>query len=152
MSCIACCVSSVSASGSTRRNDAPAAANVDTWSPVSRRYGVSSAPSGSRSWKAKSAMRANVSRPGYRLGMQDGYRVEHDTMGEVRVPASARYGASTQRAVENFPISGSRLEPRLVRALALIKGEAAQVNAKLKDVPKVTKKVADAISAAADEV
>jgi fumarate hydratase, class II len=84
--------------------------------------------------------------------MQHGYRVEHDTMGEVRVPVSARYGASTQRAVENFPISGTRLEPRLVRALALVKGEAAQVNGKLKDVPKVTKAIADAISAAADEV
>jgi fumarate hydratase class II len=84
--------------------------------------------------------------------MQDGYRVEHDTMGDVRVPVSARYGASTQRAVENFPISGTRLEPRLIRALALIKGEAAQVNARLKDVPKVTKKIADAISAAAADV
>src|SRR5262245_48801035 len=84
--------------------------------------------------------------------MQDGYRAEHDTMGDVRVPVSARYGASTQRAVENFPISGTRLEPRLIRALALIKGEAAQVNARLKDVPKVTKQIADAISAAADDV
>jgi fumarate hydratase class II len=80
------------------------------------------------------------------------YRIEHDTMGEVRVPAWARWGASTQRAVENFPISGTRLEPRLVRALALVKGEAAQVNARLKDVPKVTKPIADAITAAAEEV
>jgi fumarate hydratase class II len=80
------------------------------------------------------------------------YRVEKDTMGEVRVPAWARHGASTQRAVENFPISGTRLERRLIRALAMVKGEAAQVNARLKDVPKVTKPIADAISAAAEEV
>jgi fumarate hydratase, class II len=82
----------------------------------------------------------------------DEYRVEHDTMGDVRVPASARWGASTQRAVENFPISGTRLEPRLVRALAMVKGEAAQANARSKDVPKVTKTIADAITTAADEV
>jgi fumarate hydratase, class II len=82
----------------------------------------------------------------------DQYRVEHDTMGDVRVPAAARWGASTQRAVENFPISGTRLEPRLVRALALVKGEAAAVNVRLKDVPKVTKTIGAAISSAAAEV
>ncbi|MCU1430020.1 MAG: fumarate lyase [Actinomycetia bacterium] len=80
------------------------------------------------------------------------FRVEHDTMGDVQVPAWARWGASTQRAVENFPISGTRLERRLVRALALVKGEAAPVNARLKDVPHVTKPIADAIAAAADQV
>src|SRR3954451_12089825 len=82
----------------------------------------------------------------------DGFRLEHDTMGDVKVPAWARWGASTQRAVDNFPISGTRLERRLIRALALVKGEAALVNARLKDVPKVTKPIADAIAAAADEV
>ena len=41
----------------------------------------------------------------------DEYRIEHDTMGEVRVPVAALYGAQTQRAVDNFPISGSGLEP-----------------------------------------
>ena len=46
------------------------------------------------------------------------YRIEHDTMGEVRVPASALYGAQTQRAVENFPISGSGLESTRIAALA----------------------------------
>ena len=56
------------------------------------------------------------------------YRVEHDSMGEVRVPAGARWGAQTQRAVENFPISGLPLPPALVRALALVKAEAARVN------------------------
>ncbi|MDQ1521213.1 MAG: fumarate hydratase, class [Actinomycetota bacterium] len=78
--------------------------------------------------------------------------MEHDTMGEVKVPAWARWGASTQRAVENFPISGGRLERRLIRALALVKGEAAPVNARLKDVPNMTKPIADAISSAADEI
>jgi fumarate hydratase class II len=59
------------------------------------------------------------------------YRIEHDTMGEVRVPASALYGAQTQRAVENFPISGAGLEPAQIVALARIKRAAAIVNASL---------------------
>jgi fumarate hydratase, class II len=79
----------------------------------------------------------------------DGYRVEHDTMGEVRVPASARWGAQTQRAVDNFPISGVPLEPSLIAALGRIKGAAAQANAQL---GVVEQDVADAISAAAAEV
>jgi fumarate hydratase class II len=48
-------------------------------------------------------------------------RIEHDSMGEVRVPAAARWGAQTQRAVENFPISGLRLERAQIEALARIK-------------------------------
>jgi fumarate hydratase class II len=80
---------------------------------------------------------------------QQGYRIEHDTMGEVRVPADARWGAQTQRAVENFPISGQRLERRLIRALALIKGEAAHVNAAL---GVIDPGVADAVATAAVEV
>jgi fumarate hydratase class II len=80
------------------------------------------------------------------------YRIEHDSMGEVRVPVDARWAAQTQRAVENFPISGLRIERRLVRALALVKGEAARVNVRLKEVPIVTKPIGDAIAAAADEV
>ncbi|HEY5878833.1 MAG TPA: class II fumarate hydratase [Nakamurella sp.] len=59
------------------------------------------------------------------------YRIEHDTMGEVRVPKNARYQAQTQRAVENFPISFRPLERSQVRALALIKAAAAKVNAQL---------------------
>ena len=55
-------------------------------------------------------------------------------MGEVRVPAAAQWAAQTQRAVENFPISGRPIDRRLIRALALIKAEAAAVNAELKDV------------------
>jgi fumarate hydratase class II len=77
------------------------------------------------------------------------YRVERDTMGEVRVPANALYRAQTQRAVENFPISGVRLERRHIRALAQIKSAAAAVNAEL---GVIDRKVADAIIAAAEQV
>jgi fumarate hydratase, class II len=80
------------------------------------------------------------------------FRVEHDSMGEVQVPRLAKYAAQTQRAVENFPISGLTIEPSLIRALALIKAEAATVNAGLKDVPKVDKRIAAAITGAANEV
>ncbi|MDR1265405.1 MAG: class II fumarate hydratase [Propionibacteriaceae bacterium] len=59
------------------------------------------------------------------------YRIEHDSMGQVRVPAQALWGAQTQRAVQNFPISGQRLEPRLIRALGLVKQAAARANAGL---------------------
>ncbi|QIK74209.1 class II fumarate hydratase [Nocardioides piscis] len=58
-------------------------------------------------------------------------RTEHDSLGEIEVPADALWRAQTQRAIENFPISGTTLEPRLVRALALIKAGAASVNAEL---------------------
>jgi fumarate hydratase class II len=77
------------------------------------------------------------------------YRIEHDSMGEVRVPAAAKWQAQTQRAVENFPISGSTVERSLIAALAAIKGAAALENARLKTVDK---RVAAAIKAAADEV
>ena len=60
-----------------------------------------------------------------------GFRTEHDSMGEVLVPADALWGAQTQRAVENFPVSGEQLPRELIGALALIKGAAATVNAKL---------------------
>ncbi len=81
-----------------------------------------------------------------------GARVERDTMGEVLVPFSAKHGPQTQRAVENFPVSGLRIERRLIRALALVKGAAARVNGDLAEVPAVTPEVAGAIAAAADEV
>ncbi|MFT4123880.1 MAG: class II fumarate hydratase [Microbacteriaceae bacterium] len=77
------------------------------------------------------------------------FRIEHDTMGEVRVPASALYGAQTQRAVENFPISGTGLEAAQIVALARIKKAAALVNAEL---GKLDAGVAQAIATAADEV
>ena len=59
------------------------------------------------------------------------YRIEHDTMGEVRVPKNALYAAQTQRAVENFPISGSGLESIQIAALARIKKAAALANKQL---------------------
>jgi fumarate hydratase, class II len=62
---------------------------------------------------------------------QPGFRTEHDSLGEVLVPADALWGAQTQRAVVNFPISGTRLPRELVGALASIKGAAALVNAEL---------------------
>lgn len=77
------------------------------------------------------------------------YRLEHDTMGEVRVPAAALYGAQTQRAVENFPISGTVLEPAQIAALARIKKAAARANEQL---GVLEPSIAAAISAAADEV
>ncbi|TDC73838.1 class II fumarate hydratase [Streptomyces hainanensis] len=77
------------------------------------------------------------------------YRIEHDSMGEVRVPAEARWRAQTQRAVENFPISGQRIERAHIAALARIKAAAATVNAEL---GVIDKDMAEAIAAAADEV
>ena len=59
------------------------------------------------------------------------FRTEHDSMGEVQVPADALWGAQTQRAVQNFPVSGERLHPDLIIALASIKGVAATVNGSL---------------------
>jgi len=77
------------------------------------------------------------------------YRIEHDTMGEVKVPAHALYSAQTARAVENFPISGTTLERAQIAALAQIKKAAALANAKLSVIDSA---VADAIAKAADEV
>jgi fumarate hydratase class II len=77
------------------------------------------------------------------------YRIEHDTMGEVRVPVSALYSAQTQRAVENFPISGKGLEPAQIVALARIKRSAAVVNKKLGILDGA---LSDAIVLAADEL
>ncbi len=65
------------------------------------------------------------------MGNEDEFRVEHDSMGEVRVPASALWRAQTQRAVENFPISGTPIEPALVHALGTIKRAAARANREL---------------------
>lgn len=77
------------------------------------------------------------------------FRIEHDTMGEVRVPAAALYQAQTQRAVENFPISGVPIDSALIRALGLIKGAAAATNAEL---GVLGSDKADAIISAAAEV
>jgi fumarate hydratase, class II len=79
----------------------------------------------------------------------EGYRVEHDSMGEVLVPADALWGAQTQRAVENFQISAEPLSRDMIGALASIKGVAATVNAKLGVLPD---DMATAIHDAAQEV
>ena len=77
------------------------------------------------------------------------YRTEHDTMGEVKVPADALWRAQTQRAVDNFPISGRGLEDAQIRALGLLKAACAQVN---KDSGSLDAEKADAIIAAAKEI
>ena len=77
------------------------------------------------------------------------FRIEHDTMGEVKVPVNALYRAQTQRAVENFPISGKGLEPAHIHALAQVKKAAAKANAEL---GIISQERADAIVAAADQV
>ena len=77
------------------------------------------------------------------------YRIEKDSMGAVRVPAGAYYGAQSQRAVENFPVSGRRMPLPVVHAAALVKGVAAEVNAGLGLLPPA---LSEAISRAAREV
>jgi fumarate hydratase class II len=72
-------------------------------------------------------------------------RLEHDSMGEVRVPAGAYWGAQTQRAVENFPISGRPIPSAVIRALALIKAEAARVNKQPKAVADAAEEVANGL-------
>ncbi|MCA1814287.1 MAG: class II fumarate hydratase [Halobacteriales archaeon] len=76
-------------------------------------------------------------------------RVEKDSLGEVRVPSHAYWGAQTQRAVENFPISGQPLPPRFLHALGLVKLAAARVN---RGLGRLDPKLADAIERAAREV
>nr|WP_028797919.1 class II fumarate hydratase [Streptomyces purpureus] len=79
------------------------------------------------------------------------YRTERDSMGEVRVPAHAKWRAQTQRAVENFPVSGQRLERAHIRALAQIKAAAAKVNAELGVLDKdIAAAIADAAAEVAD--
>ncbi len=78
-----------------------------------------------------------------------GFRLEHDSMGELKVPQDALWGAQTQRAIDNFPISGRPLPRAFIRALALIKQAAAEANAGL---GLLEASLAKAISAAAAEV
>ncbi len=80
---------------------------------------------------------------------EQAYRIEKDSLGEVRVPADALYAAQTQRAIENFPISDLRFPRAFIRALGLIKGAAAAVNLKL---GLMDADMAAAIQAASDEV
>jgi len=76
-------------------------------------------------------------------------RLEHDSMGDLAVPAEALYGASTQRAVENFPISGQKMDPAIIHAYGLIKEAAAHANASLGTLPQ---DFANAIAATAREI
>src|SRR5215218_4983867 len=80
---------------------------------------------------------------------QRSVRTEHDSMGEVEVPADALWRAQTQRAVRNFPISGRPLPPALIHALARIKGAAAETNA---DLGVINAAQRDAIVAAVAEI
>ena len=81
-------------------------------------------------------------------GVPPAVRVEHDSMGEVLVPADALWGAQTQRAVENFPISGEPLSRDMIGALASIKGSAAVVNGELGVLPAdMTTAIHDAAAA-----
>ena len=77
------------------------------------------------------------------------FRIEKDSMGDVKVPAQAYYGAQTQRAVENFPISGQPLPQRLIRALGLVKAAAAIAN---RDLGKLKPEIAEPVIQAAREV
>ena len=81
--------------------------------------------------------------------MSDDFRIENDSLGEVRVPADALYGAQTQRAVENFPISGQRVGRGFIQALGLLKKAAALTN---EDLGNLDGKIAEAIATAAGEV
>lgn len=81
--------------------------------------------------------------------MADGYRIEKDSLGEMKVPEKALYGAQTQRAKENFPISGQGFDRRFIRALGLIKKAAAESNAELGHLDGA---IADAVATAAGEV
>jgi fumarate hydratase class II len=70
------------------------------------------------------------------MAKRKAYRTEHDSMGELQVPADALWGAQTQRAVQNFPVSGRAMPPGFIRALGLVKAAAAEVNAGLGHLPK----------------
>ncbi|HKB48068.1 MAG TPA: lyase family protein, partial [Ktedonobacterales bacterium] len=76
-------------------------------------------------------------------------RIEHDSLGDVAVPAGALYGAQTQRAVENYPISGMHAHPAMIRATVLVKKAAALAN---QETGRLDERLADAIVRAADEI
>jgi fumarate hydratase class II len=77
------------------------------------------------------------------------WRIEKDTMGEVKVPEDKYWGAQTQRAVENFPISGWTMPEEIIKAIAVIKWASAKANAELGLLPENIK---DAICKAAEEI
>ena len=79
--------------------------------------------------------------------MSDGYRMEQDSLGEVRVPTDALYGAQTQRAIENFPISGQRFGRGFIQALGLLKKAAALT---IQELGNLDGSIAEAIATAWD--
>src|SRR5579884_1370913 len=81
--------------------------------------------------------------------MATSHRIERDSMGELQVPADALWGAQTQRAVQNFPISGLRLPRAFIAALGLVKQAAARANTRLR---LLDEELARAIEAAAADV
>src|SRR5450756_2613942 len=81
--------------------------------------------------------------------MTDSFRIERDTMGDMRVPASALYGPQTARAVHNFPISGKRFPRSFIRALGIVKSAAATMNGRMGHLPAA---LAASIEAAAEQV
>jgi len=81
--------------------------------------------------------------------MSDGFRIERDSLGEVKVPEEALFGAQTQRAVENFPVSGQKFSRRFIQALGLVKRAGALTNG---DLGELDPELSEAIAAAAGEV
>jgi aspartate ammonia-lyase len=81
--------------------------------------------------------------------MNNSFRIEKDFLGEKQVPIDAYYGVQTLRAVENFPITGHRIDEALIRAMAMVKKAAAHANG---DIGELDKRISEAIMAAADEV
>ncbi|MEP7352869.1 MAG: class II fumarate hydratase [Acidobacteriota bacterium] len=86
--------------------------------------------------------------PPWTLGVESA-RLERDSLGEIPVPAGVLYGAQTQRAVENFPIGGARLQPPFIKALGLIKACAGRTNAELGTLPN---ELASRVAKASDEI
>src|SRR5579885_2998466 len=99
-----------------------------------------------RRWKGQEALSATTEVE--HLTMTS-HRIERDSMGELQVPADALWGAQTQRAVQNFPVSGRRMPRGFIRALGLIKHAAAAANARLGLLDRA---IGEAIQSAAAEV
>ena len=132
----------------------PPASKVDTPSLVSSRYSVSSGAEREHVLVRELSHGSTVpqlgcGRAGSPVGSVGRMRIEHDSMGEVEVPDDARWAAQTQRAVDNFPISGEPIDRRLIAALAAIKGASATVNGRLGVIEKT---IAGAIHDAAADV
>src|SRR5690606_19712763 len=103
----------------------PTAADALERREPARRPGGSPARAGHPVRRADEREEASMGQP------RDGIRIERDSMGEMEVPADALWGASTQRAVLNFPVSGERMPRRFLEALGLVKAAAASANAAL---------------------